>query len=34
MSIDKSSLTKLSINKYDSFRLARLEDKQIDQKNY
>ncbi len=34
MLINKSSLTKLSINKYDSLRFVELEDEQINQKNY
>ncbi len=34
MSINKSSLTKLIINKYNSLQSTWLEDEQIDQKNY
>ncbi len=34
MSINKSNLTKLLINKYNSFQFARLKDERINQKNY
>ncbi len=34
MLVDKSNLIKLSINKYKFFRFIKLEDKQINQRNY
>jgi len=34
MFVSKSSLIKLLINEYDSFRLVKLKDERIDQRNY